>query len=73
MLLIVELLFGGRGPIDFLLEFTNTSSSSLQGVYSVKGRVSFAPKPDDLLYREGLAIIICSGLVGVVNRSKEWV
>jgi hypothetical protein len=71
MLLVVELFFWGRGSIDFLLEFTNTNSTSLQGGYLVEGGVSFVLKPDDLFRKKGLAIIIRSRLTGVINRSEE--
>jgi hypothetical protein len=37
----------------------------------VEGGVSFVPKPNNLFYREGLAIIIRSKLTGVVNRLEE--
>jgi hypothetical protein len=71
MLLVVELFFWGRSSIDFLLEFINTNSTSLQGSYLVESRVSFVPKPNDLFYKKGLAIIIRSRLTGIINRSEE--
>jgi hypothetical protein len=71
MLLVVELFFWGRGSIDFLLELTDTNSTSLQGGYLVEGGVSFILKPDDLFCRKGLAIIIRSRFIRVINRSEE--
>jgi hypothetical protein len=67
----VELFFWGYGSIDFLLELTNTNSTSLQGGYLVEGGISFVLKPNDLFYRKGLAIIIRSRLTGIINRSEE--
>jgi hypothetical protein len=71
MLLVMELFFWNYSSTDFLLELTDTNSTSLQGSYLVEGGVSFMPKPDDLFYKEGLVIIIRSRLTGVVNRSEE--
>jgi hypothetical protein len=71
MLLVIELFFWGRGSINFLLELTDTNNTSLQSGYLVKGGISFVPKPDNLFYKKGLAIIIYSKLTGVINRSEE--
>jgi hypothetical protein len=71
MFLVVELFFWGCGFIDFLLELTNTNSTSLQDGYLVEGGVSFVPKPDNLFRKKGLVIIIRSRLTGVINRSEE--
>jgi hypothetical protein len=71
MLFVVELFFWGRSSIDFLLEFTDTNSTSLQGSYLIEGEVSFVLKPNNLFYKKGLAIIIRSRFTRVINRSEE--
>jgi hypothetical protein len=67
----VELFFWDYSSIDFLLELTDTNSTSLQGGYLVEGEISFMLKPNDLFYKKGLAIIIRSRLTRVINRSEE--
>jgi hypothetical protein len=67
----VELFFWDYSSIDFLLELTDTNSTSLQGGYLVEGEISFMLKPNNLFYKKGLAIIIRSRLTRVINRSEE--
>jgi hypothetical protein len=47
------------------------NNTSLQGDYLVESGISFVPKPNNLFYRKGLAIIIRSRLTRVINRSEE--